>query len=90
MFLNYSKTHNPSLLLPHYFYWFNGSSWSSRSGIGCYTDDWIDWIDQIVWSNLLKRLRMFVFLREYLPGIGFQLEDFSFLDYLRYLISSSQ
>ncbi|PKK56151.1 hypothetical protein RhiirC2_800634 [Rhizophagus irregularis] len=32
---------------------------------------------------------MFVFLREHLPGTGFQLEDFSFLDYLGYWISSS-
>ncbi|CAB4401283.1 unnamed protein product [Rhizophagus irregularis] len=46
MFLNYSKTHNPGLLLPHYLYW------------------------------------------EHLPRTGFRLEDFGFLDYLEYWISS--
>ncbi|CAB4490983.1 unnamed protein product [Rhizophagus irregularis] len=38
----------------------------------------------------LKWLRTFVFLREHLPGTGFRLEDFGFLDYLGYWILSSQ
>ncbi|CAB5382726.1 unnamed protein product [Rhizophagus irregularis] len=38
----------------------------------------------------LKRLRTFVFLREHLPGTGFWLEDFGFLDYLGYWILSSR
>ncbi|CAB4490984.1 unnamed protein product [Rhizophagus irregularis] len=38
----------------------------------------------------LKWLRTFVFLREHLPGTGFRLEDFGFLDYLGYWILSSR
>ncbi|CAB4413039.1 unnamed protein product [Rhizophagus irregularis] len=44
--------------------------------IRCYTDDWIDQIDQIIW--------------EHLPGTGFRLEDFSFPGSLGYWISASR
>ncbi|RGB22857.1 hypothetical protein C1646_775413 [Rhizophagus diaphanus] len=39
--------------------------------------------------NGLGRFFYFVFLRKHLPGTGFRLEDFGFLDYLGYWISAS-
>ncbi|CAB4375385.1 unnamed protein product [Rhizophagus irregularis] len=101
MFLNYSKTHNPGLLLPHYLYWFDSSFWSPRSGVLQKIGFWTFIFLREHLPRTGFRLEDFGFL-DYLEYwilssrvlCKFRLSgffiNFSFLDYLGYWILSSQ
>ncbi|CAB5392510.1 unnamed protein product [Rhizophagus irregularis] len=59
MFLNYSKTHNPGLLLPHYLYWFDSSFWSPRTGFRLEDFGFLDYLEYWILSS---RVLYFSFL----------------------------